>query len=112
MAMPEYLYNAFLTYDANWRNLKVGLFFTEQGETLKTNKPEQGKVPAIYALPYGNFNVSVSANLTDGMKISFKAKNLLNPDIESVYREKGYTDKIHTSYSRGRAYSIGMSYTF
>lgn len=112
MAMPEYLYNAFVTYDASWRNLKVGLFFTEQGETLKTNKPEQGKVPAIYALPYGNFNISLSANITDRMKVSFKAKNLLNPDIESVYREKGYTDKIHTLYSKGRSYSLGMSYSF
>ncbi|MFL2877051.1 MAG: TonB-dependent receptor domain-containing protein [Pontiellaceae bacterium] len=112
MAMPEYLYNVFLTYDASWRNLKVGLFFTEQGETLKTNKPEEGKVPAIYALPYDNFNISLSANIIDRMKITFKAKNLLNPDIESVYRENGYMDKIHTSYSKGRSYSLGISYSF
>ena len=116
MEMPEFLYNLFLTYDAAWKDVKLGLFYTHQGDTLKTNRPEIGSVPAVYALAYGTLNFSVSMNVTDRLKLSFKAKNILNPEIQTVFRrtdeEINFPDEVYTSYTKGREYSIGMSYTF
>ena len=112
MQMPEYLYNLFWTYDLGVRDIKIGLFYTQQGDTLKVNKPEQGTIPAVYALPYGSLNLSLSGKLSDNVKLSFQAKNLTNPEIQTVYREDGYAEEVHTSYTKGRSYSVGITGTW
>lgn len=112
MQMPEYLYNLFWTYDLGYKGIRLGLFYNHQGEKLVVNKPEISKFPAIYALPYGTLNFSVSAKLTENLALSLKAKNLTDPEIQTAYREEGYEQQLHSSYKKGREYSIGMSYQF
>lgn len=109
--MPEYLANLFCTYDIDFMDTKFGLFYTHQGDTLKRVKNTTGgsPSPAVYALPYGVLNFTVSTKITDHFKLSFKAKNLTDPDIQTVYREEGYKDALRSSYTKGREYSIGLS---
>ncbi|VGO11680.1 hypothetical protein PDESU_00225 [Pontiella desulfatans] len=110
MEMPEYLYNLFCTYGIDFMDTKIGLFYTHQGDTLKTVKNDEGTPsPAIYALDYGALNFTISTKLTDHLKLSFKAKNLTDPDIQTVYRVDGLGDALHTSYTKGREYSVGVT---
>jgi outer membrane receptor protein involved in Fe transport len=112
MQMPEYLLNLFWTYDLGVKDLKLGLFYTHKGDTLEVNKPEVGIVPAVYALPVGLLNFSLSGKITDSLSFSFKAKNILDPEIQTVYREPGIEDQVRQSYRKGREYSIGLKYQF
>ena len=116
MEMPEYLYNLFWTFDATWRDLKLGIFYTYQGDTLKTNKPEIGSIPAVYALGHGTLNFSLSMRLAEQLKLSFKAKNILDPKVQTVFRrtdeEFDFPDEVYTSYTKGTSYSLGLNYTF
>ena len=113
MEMPESLYNLFLTYNFDVMDLRLGVFYTYKGDTLSAVKNTIGSpTPAEYNLGYGTLNMTLSAKLTESLKLSLKVKNLTNPDIETVYREDGYEDALRRSYSAGREYSIGMSYTF
>jgi len=109
--MPEYLANVFCTYAIDFMDTQFGLFYTHQGDTLKRVKNTTGgsPSPAVYALPYGVLNFTVSTKITDHFKLSFKAKNLADPDIQTVYREEGYRDALRSSYTKGREYSIGLS---
>ena len=113
MEMPESLYNLFLTYNFDVMDLRLGVFYTFKGDTLSAVKNTVGSpTPAEYNLGYGALNMTLSARLTESLKLSFKVKNLTNPDIETVYREDGYEDALRRSYSTGREYSLGMSYSF
>jgi TonB-dependent receptor len=112
MEMPEYLYNLFWTYDLGIKNTKLGVFYTYQGDTLKTLASDVSTIPAVYALPYGGLNLSMSMNLTDNWALSLKAKNILNPEIQTVYRTDDGQEAVHTSYTDGRSYSVSLKYTF
>ncbi len=112
MGMPENLYNLFCTYDMDINDIKLGIFYTYQGDMLKINKPELGNIPAVYSLPYGSLNLSISASLTDNLKVSFKANNLTDPKIQTVFREEGFKDATYTSYTKARSFSLGFNGTF
>ena len=43
-------------------------------------------VPDVYATEYGTLNLSVSKKLGKHFNLTFQARNLLNPEIEEVYR--------------------------
>ena len=101
MEMPNT--SSLWTFDATWRDLKLGIFYTYQGDTLKTNKPEIGSIPAVYALGHGTLNFSLSMRLAEQLKLSFKAK-ILDPKVQTVFRrtdeEFDFPDEVYTSYER------------
>jgi hypothetical protein len=68
-------------------------------------------VPDIYAKDYGTLNLSISKELSKHFNLTFKIKNLTNPEIQEVYRSKYIDggDVLKTSYTQGIEYSLGVS---
>jgi outer membrane receptor protein involved in Fe transport len=112
---PEYLYNLYLTYDIKQTGTQVGLFYTVRGDTLVAGagQSKSNPIPDLYELEYGTLNFSLSQKFWDAWKLRFQAKNLLDPEIETVYRSKYIGDDVtHTSYTKGVEFSISLSAEF
>ena len=110
---PEYLYNLNLTYDIQKTGTQFGFFYTVQGDALVagSGKIAEGYAPDVYSTQYGTLNFSVSQKISERWKVNFKAKNLLDPDIQEVYRYNG-EDTVKTSYKKGMDFSISASCEF
>jgi hypothetical protein len=114
---PEHLYNLFLTYNMASMGLPdtdFAIFYTIRGDTLIAGADPQGNdyIPDVYETEYGTLNLSLSHGFWDIWKLRFQAKNLLDPEIETVYRDKDLGDTIRTSHTKGREFSIGLSAEF
>ena len=112
---PERLFNVYLTYDLEATRTQFAVFYTVQGDTLVAGAGsfDGHYVPDVYALEYGTLNFSVTQKLGEHFALQFQAKNLLNPDIETVYRSV-YTgpDALKTSTSAGAEFSLTLSAEF
>jgi outer membrane receptor protein involved in Fe transport len=109
---PRYLYNIYGTYDIENTGTQFSLFYTARGDTLVKGaaiSPEY--YPNVYETEYGTLNFSLFQKLGKNFKLFFKAKNLLDPDIKTVYRYNG-DDVTKTSYKKGKEFSIGLSAEF
>ncbi len=110
---PEYLYNLYLTYDLDDAATQLALFYTVQGDTLVAGAGESvgNFVPSLYAREFGTLNLSLSRRIGRGLKLQIQAKNLTNPDIETVYRSEFIDgDATRTSYTRGREFSLSLGW--
>ena len=110
---PAYLVNTNVVYDCEPIGTPLGLFYTLTGDTLETGAGIDGAnfVPSVYALPYGTLNFTVQQKLGEHWKLFFQAKNLLNPEIQTVYRSDYLPEDIlSTSYTAGVDYSVGISF--
>ncbi|MEY4182356.1 MAG: hypothetical protein RLZZ217_982 [Planctomycetota bacterium] len=91
--------------------------WTYKGDTLisgaSTNggggSPPTAITPDIYQIPFDTLNVTIQQRIIDGLTLSFAAKNLTNPDIQTVYRIDG-TDTLQSTYSAGIDFSLGLTY--
>lgn len=112
---PEHLYNLFATYDIKKTGTKMALFYTVTGDTLVAGPRSRGEyVPSVYAKEYGTLNFSLSQKIGENWSLDFKAKNLLDPKIQQVYRSD-YTadgDVLKKSYTKGMEFSISLGYEF
>jgi hypothetical protein len=112
---PEYLLNAYLTYDIESTGTQLALFYTVQGDTLVAGAGESlgNFVPNVYAKSYDTLNFSLSQRLGPYFKLAIGLKNLTNPEIEEVYRSDFSGDDVtKTSYTRGVEFSIGLGASF
>jgi len=67
----------------------------------------------VYAKEYDILSFGVSQKIREKWKLNFKAKNLLDPDIEEVYRSDYIAgETVKTSYTRGIEYSMSLGYEF
>ncbi len=110
---PEYLYNLYLTYDLEDAGAQFGLFYTVRGDTLVAGAgvTKIELIPNVYEKAYGTLNASFTKRLGEHFTLKLQAKNLLNPEIEEVYRSDYFDgDVTRSSYTRGREYTIGISY--
>lgn len=112
---PEHLYNIFTTYDIEKTGTKLGLFYTVKGDTLVAGagQSDGNFVPSVYATEYKTLNFSLSQKIGEHLTLSFKAKNLLDPEINEVYRSDFLErDVLKTSYKKGITYSISLGGEF
>ncbi len=112
---PEHLYNVNLTYDIAKTDTKLGLFYTVKGDTLVagSGSDDGHYVPSVYATEFATLNFSLSQKIGEHLTLSFKAKNLLDPEIEQVYRSEYFAeDTAKTSYKKGMDFSISLSGEF
>jgi TonB-dependent receptor len=110
---PEHLFNLFATWEIEHTGTNLGLFYTITGDTLLAGAGAQGLttnyVPSIYQAEYGTLNFSLSQRLNEHSWLEFQAKNLTNPDIETVYREPVIGDDVtKSSYSQGIELSLSL----
>ncbi|QHI70038.1 TonB-dependent receptor [Tichowtungia aerotolerans] len=115
MGTPEYLYNLNATYTVPKFGTELGLFYTVKGDALKTAGTQDGGYyfPHVYEKEYATLNFSLSQKLWERWKLGFKVKNLLNPEVQDVYRSK-YTgqDMVKNSYKKGVEFSISLGCEF
>jgi TonB-dependent receptor len=115
---PEYLYNIFATYNLRKQGLpgtELGLFYTVRGDTLVAGAGQSNGnyIPNVYETEYGTLNFFLSHKLSENWKLKFQAKNLLDPDIETVYRSKYIgSDVTKTSYRKGREFLVSLTGEF
>ena len=98
-----YIVNVSIGYEApNW-GISSAIAYNILGRRLS----EVGNhgVPDVYEQPRGQFDVSFSRVVADYFKISFSAKNLLDPYVNFKQGEEDYV-----RYKLGRAFSFGISY--
>jgi TonB-dependent receptor len=113
---PEYLLNFYLTYDFAPTGTQVGLFYTIQGDTLVVGAGEANGnfVPSIYATPFDTLNLTLTQRLGEHFRLTVQAKNLTNPEIETVYRSPYVSggDRTNTSYTAGVELSVALTARF
>jgi hypothetical protein len=121
---PEHLYNFNFMYDNKDWGTQAGLFYTVTGDTLVSGGSMIGTYnPSVYSKEYGTLTFSLSQKIGKNWKVSFKAKNLLDPEIQEVYRadqltgpsgiiEKIPGEVVKTSYKKGMDFSISLSCEF
>lgn len=112
---PEHLYNLYMTYDVPTIGTQIGLFYTVKGDTLIAGAGQSvgNFVPSVYATEHDTLNLSIAQPIGKYLKLRFQAKNLTNPEIETVYRSEYIgADVLKTSYTKGVEYSISLSAEF
>ncbi len=111
-----YLVNSGLSYNGGksgfWRRLDAGIFYNVQGSSLEyvgvADRPD------IYTNPFHslNFNSSLKFGANDKMQIGFKVQNILNENIELVYRSYLASDQFFERRSPGVTTTVKFSYNF
>ncbi len=104
---PEYIYNLNATCSLNRFGTEIGLFYTVKGETLVAGAGAtlDNLVPDLYEKERGTLNFTLSQKLGDHLTLTFKAKNLTDPEIETVYRSK----HIENDVTR-KSHNLGIDY--
>jgi hypothetical protein len=115
MNAPHHLYNFNLMYEHQEHGTQVGLFYTIRGDTLVEGGValSNSYVPDVYEEEYGTLSLGLIQPIGENCKISFQAKNLLNPEIRRVYHSDYISnDVVKTSYRKGIDFSVSISFTF
>jgi len=107
---PDYLYNIFLLFEPEPIGLKLGVFYTVQGDSLAEGAGEsQGNyVPSVISKKFDTLNFSLSQDLSPDVRVHFRVKNLTDPEIKAKY-DGGLTK---TAFNSGVEYTIGLSAEF
>lgn len=111
---PEHLFNLNLTYDIG--DTQMGLFYNLEGDKLVSGAATADKnflIPNTYQTSVGTLNFSISQKLGKHTKLQFQVKNLLNPEIEEVYRSDYIgADVTKSSYTKGVDFSLSLTASF
>ncbi|MEX0982108.1 MAG: TonB-dependent receptor [Bacteroidales bacterium] len=107
-----YVINAGITYgshdESGW---DAGLFYNVKGPTLSI--VGIGLYPDIYVVPFHSLNFSILKQLGNGNTvIDFKAANLLNNRVESVFVSYEAEPQPYSIFNPGRSFSIGLKHSF
>lgn len=111
----DYLVNADVEYKNPNIGTNVSLYYNVFGERLDTIVRDAAPAEALpFEQPRHTLDFTASQRLVpfglSGMKISFKAKNILGADYEitRTYEGQSYTMR---SYELGRSFSLGLEYS-
>jgi outer membrane receptor protein involved in Fe transport len=112
---PDFLLNLNATYEIEETGTQLGLFYNLSGTTLEAGAGAERLtgifIPSIYALPYATLNFTLQQSIGEHWKIFFQAKNILNPEIQTVYRSEYLpADVLSTSYTAGIDFAVGLSF--
>lgn len=107
-----YLANIGLTYNNEDAGFLANLSYNSQGRTLEI--VGNADVPDVYTLPFHSMNFNLSKVFGDEGEytVGFKATNLLNDDIESVYESFGTSDQLYSRRSPNQEFSLSLGYKF
>jgi hypothetical protein len=97
--------------DFNYSNPAIGtsatMIFNVAGPRIAITKLNTDDV---YEQPTPTLDFVVSQKLGRHMTLKFGAKNLLNPKVERTYGKN--SDLLYSSYTKGRAFGLSMTYDF
>jgi TonB-dependent receptor len=112
---PDHLFNAYVTYDVPSWGTQLALFYTVQGDTLiaGATKTQGAFIPSVYAKQFDTLNFSFTQKLWKYFALNFQAKNLTDPEIETVYRSPYIgSDVLKTTFTKGIELSVAIGATF
>lgn len=119
---PDFLYNLFLTYDAQASGTQLSLFWTFRGDTLiatpgvanETADGGQFFVPGIVEKEFGTLNFTLTQQLGKYFSLKFSAENLTNPKRQTVFRSDFVPggDVVKTSFTQGIDLSVSLGGSF
>ena len=98
-----YVANIQFGYDNKDKGISASLLFNKFGERI-SEAATSGR-PDIYEQPFNQVDFVYSHAFARRWKVSFKAKNLLDDEVEFLQGEE-----ITRTFSRGRGFSLGVSY--
>jgi outer membrane receptor protein involved in Fe transport len=111
-----YLVNGGISYSGGekgfWNRLEAGLFYNVQGTTLEfvgvADRPD------IYTQPFHslNFNSSVKLGSNQRWVLGLKVQNLLDENIELVYKSFNAQDQFFERRSPGISTTLKLTYNF
>ncbi len=108
---PDYLWNAYATYDVAATGSSFGVFYTVTGDTL-IQGPGPGNVaysPATYDRRYDNLTVTLRQQLGQGVQLSLAASNLTDANRRQVYRSEFLPEDVtRREFRRGITYSLSI----
>ncbi len=100
-----------LNVDLNYSNPRSGtsasLIFNVAGPRVAITKLN---TEDVYEQPAPVLDLVLSQKLGRHTTFKFGAKNLLNPRIERTYGKS--SDRLYSSYTRGRAFGVSLAYDF
>jgi len=104
---PEYIFNSNFTYDNKDWGLFAGLFLNVTGDLLQQagGLPGSGAAPDVLQRPVTSLNFTLSKELTERLKLTFRAENLTNAEI----RREFSTGEVRRVTKSGIKYSLGLS---
>lgn len=114
--MAPYLINAGAYYSGGkngfWNRFESGLFYNVQGSTLEFVGAADR--PDIYTEPFHslNFNSTVKLGKEKGVVLGLKIENLLDEDLELIYKSYNASDQFFERRSPGKLFKISFSYRF
>lgn len=107
-----FMINAGLQYDNPGIGLDAGFFYNLKGETLTV--VGGGLFPDVYSTPFHNlrFNLNKKMGSHNQASLNLSVSNILNDNQEEVFKGFKAQDQIFSSFSPGRAVSLGLKYSF
>ena len=105
-----YLINAGLDYNNQQKRIRGNLYFNVQGKTLEV--VGDGFYPDVYTMPFNSLNLNLSKQFKNNTSLTFRIRNLLNDERESLFEGYGGTTEYFRFRNIGRTYSLGYSVKF
>ena len=107
-----YVVNASMTYSNSEIGTEINVSYNMKGKTLVL--PGIGDIPDIFEDPFPslNFKLSQAMGKDKQAKISVSANNLIGDNSELFYNFNDSYAGAYRSYSKGRKFSLGFSYSF
>lgn len=107
-----YLINIGINYDDPEKAWQAGLFYNTQGETLEVVGIRN--VPDAYTQSFHNVSFRLIKAFGEDQKqsINIGVSNLLNDDVETLYKSYQSSDKVFSKRTPGQSFSIGYTYKF
>ena len=108
-----FLINSFLGYTNRDKGIDATLSYNVQGKSLAI--VGIGRIPDVYDKAFHDLTIKLSKSLGGELKrhkISFNVRNVLNQKRQRIYSSFNANDEIFSSYSEGRFFGVGYSYTF
>ena len=104
------LINAGLDYNNQQKGIRGSLYFNVQGKTLEV--VGDGFYPDVYTMPFNSLNFNLSKQFKNNTSLTFRIRNLLNDERESLFEGYGGTTEYFRFRNIGRTYSLGYSVKF
>jgi TonB-dependent receptor len=109
---PEYLLNAFVTYENDRTGTSAGVFFNRTGDTLLTGAAFgiDNSTPNVFERAFGVLDVSASQKIRKKLNVGFRARNVLEAGRGSVFRDPRGNESIKVDRSTARRFSVSIGY--
>lgn len=109
---PDLIYNLNLTYDAEQTGTKFGVFWNFTGDRLIAGGINNNTltIPSIFEDSLGTLNISVSQEIGRFLQLTFKAKNVTNPEVREIYKSPFVEgEAVRSSFKEGVDLSLSLT---